>query len=432
GLARAAAVPEPDGYLEPIPQHLSPIQFGNGALARGAKARPVNIDLDVWKNGTADLQWYGEITAGTPPQKFKLIFDTSASIMLVAQNNCTTCGNHTLFEPSKSSTFSPQPNRTLLITFGQGAGTVSSPEVQGANCTVVTDTLRMAGLAPGGDNPTSEFAICSTYSSGLRDQPPDGLFGLSSTPTSFWNETEGEFTPIYWGLVKTGQIPGPEFSFSFVPSKKPSGVLTLGGTDRSLYLPNTLRKIPLNWELSSSRWRWVVDVLGARVSTTNPPTTSPPDGASSPNWSPPLNGSLDAVTLVDTGGASITTPDRETTAAIYALMSPAIQPLDNFGSWGAPCALLERVARDVLFTVGNATHKVDAVVRREYVNVGEYPGKPGVCQGVFTDPGRVAREPVRGRPAWIFGTPWLRSYYTVWNGVERTMGFATLVGLDRD
>jgi hypothetical protein len=65
------------------------------------------------------------------------------------------------------------------------------------------------------------------------------------------------------------------------------------------------------------------------------------------------------------------------------------------------------------------------VVKKKYINVGEFPGKPGICQGVFTDPGRVAREPINGRPAWIFGTPWLRSYYTVWNAVDRTLGFAT-------
>lgn len=138
-----------------------------------------------------------------------------------------------------------------------------------------------------------------------------------------------------------------------------------------------------------------------------------------------LANSTDAVTLVDTGGATIITPDRETTAELYGRMSSEIRPLDERGAWGAPCGVLDRAARDVTFVLGSAERKVEAVVKREYVNVGEYPGMPGICRGVYTDPERVAREPIHGRPAWIVGTPLLRSYYTVWNGVERTLGFAT-------
>ncbi|KAL2151410.1 hypothetical protein VTH82DRAFT_6508 [Thermothelomyces myriococcoides] len=146
---------------------------------------------------------------------------------------------------------------------------------------------------------------------------------------------------------------------------------------------------------------------------------------------PPTN-STDAVTLVDTGGATIVTPDRETSRELYGRMSNEIRPLDDRGAWGAPCAVLDRAARDVVFRVGSANRHVEAAVRKEFVNVGEFPGRPGICQGVFTDPERVAREPIHGRPAWILGTPWLRSYYTVWNGADRTIGFAILSNRDRD
>lgn len=338
--------------------------------------------------------------------------------MLIAHKNCTTCGNHTLYDPSKSSTFSPLPGYRAEVTFGsQGGGTTSSPEVQGANCTVVTDTVRMAGRGV-----ASEFMVCDNYSSGLREQPPDGIFGLGSTTYGQWEESPNStYKPIYWHLVETGQLPGPEFSFSFIPDRRRgrrlaarAGVLTLGGTDRSQYLPSTLKTIPLNWPLSESRWRWVVDVRGARVAGHT------------------LANSTDAVALVDTGGATVITPDADTTRELYGRMSDRIVPLDDRGAWGAPCAVLDRAARDVAFTVGSAERHAVVVVRKEFVNVGEFAGKPGFCQGVFTDPERVAREPINGRPAWIFGTPWLRSYYTVWNGVERTLGFATPSHRDRD
>jgi hypothetical protein len=325
--------------------------------------------------------------------------------MLIAHKNCTTCGDHQLYDPEQSSTYSGLPGYKSEVTFGsQGGGTTSSPEVQGANCTVVTDTVGMAGrTAP------TEFMICDNYSSGLREQPPDGIFGLGSMPVVPWGPNLTDYSPTYWQLVESGQVPGPEFSFSFIsdPVRGRDGVLTLGGTDPSLYIPGTLKEIPLNWPLSSSRWRWVVDVRGARIGGYT------------------LANSTDAVTLVDTGGATVITPDTNTTRELYGRMSPLIQPIDARGAWGAPCDVLDRVVRDVTFTVGSAEQNVDVVVKKEFINVGEYAGKPGICQGVFTDPDRVAREPINGRPAWIFGSPWLRSYYTVWNAVDQTLGFAT-------
>ncbi len=52
---------------DPVPKASSPFQHDK----RGGhgNVRPVNIDLLAWKPGTTKLQWYGEITAGTPPQK---------------------------------------------------------------------------------------------------------------------------------------------------------------------------------------------------------------------------------------------------------------------------------------------------------------------------------------------------------------------------
>ena len=57
GLALGAALPGP------IP-HSSPFQLGE-LTRRGGP--PINIDLSVWRRGQTELQWYGNITVGTPP-----------------------------------------------------------------------------------------------------------------------------------------------------------------------------------------------------------------------------------------------------------------------------------------------------------------------------------------------------------------------------
>ncbi|KAK4124429.1 acid protease [Parathielavia appendiculata] len=309
---------------------LAPFQL-DGLTRRNGHEPPINIDLLAWKRGIVSLQWYGDITVGTPP----LVFDTSASLMLIAHKNCSTCGDHQQYDHEASSTRSGLSRYRREILFGnQGGGTTGSDEPQGANCT-------------------------------------------------------------------SGQLLGAEFNFSFISDRKGhDGVLTLGGTDRRNTF-RTLKKIPINWPLSSSRLRWVVDVRGARI-----------DGFT-------LTNSTDAVTLVDRGGATVITPDTNTTRQLYGRI--------------APCDVLDRVVRDLTSTVGSAEQNVD-VGQQKVINVGvysgnvtvgEYAGKPDISQGVFTNPEVTAREPINRRPSWIFGNPWLWSYYTVRKSVDQAMGFAT-------
>lgn len=76
-LAWSSPLGGPQPAWDPIPQELHPGFQLDGLSKRGGQGhgghgqgRPVNIDLAVWgQNPGVELQWSGEITVGTPPQK---------------------------------------------------------------------------------------------------------------------------------------------------------------------------------------------------------------------------------------------------------------------------------------------------------------------------------------------------------------------------
>ncbi|KAK4198853.1 aspartic peptidase domain-containing protein [Triangularia verruculosa] len=379
----------------------------------------INIPLEVWRKGATDLQWMGEITVGTPPQTFKVIFDTGSPYLLLPRNNCTTCSpEQNLFNPSLSSTFSPGPGISLELFFGTaGGGTVPTNTSQGANCTAVTDTVSIS--SPPLDGLNQQFLLCDYYSSGLADQPADGIFGLGPVPTGFWPDkqtnTTIEFETAYWNWINsntTGEL-SPEFGFYL--GEKPQ--LTIGGTDTRLYYPSTLRSrtIPLEVQLSTMRSSWVAGLRAVRAG--NQYLLS--------NISSPVR---DDVALLDTGSAIILTPDFATAASLYNLLSPQIGPLDDLGSWGGPCEVVEQLAqREISFVIGTAERRVEVKLVRGAFNLGVFDERrPGICQAVFVSPMETAREPVKGRLAWVLGTPVLKGYYTVWDGTAMEVGFGEL------
>lgn len=69
GAVWGAALFGPKPRWDPVPQHLVPFQTGDLVARRPGHGPPLNIDLSVWGRGQTELQWYGDITVGTPPRK---------------------------------------------------------------------------------------------------------------------------------------------------------------------------------------------------------------------------------------------------------------------------------------------------------------------------------------------------------------------------
>ncbi|NWI93868.1 PEPC protein, partial [Pitta sordida] len=142
--------------------------------------------------------YFGEITIGTPPQKFLVLFDTGSSNLWVPSIDCKSpaCFNHAKFKPSESSTFTPNGQS---YTFSYGSGAV--------NVVLGCDTLRIQNIT------------VTNQDFGLSEEEPtqpfyfadfDGILGMAYPCLAV-----GRVPTALQGMLQQEQLAQPIFSFYF-------------------------------------------------------------------------------------------------------------------------------------------------------------------------------------------------------------------------
>ncbi|XP_029170189.1 lysosomal aspartic protease-like [Nylanderia fulva] len=170
-----------------------------------------------------NAQYYGNITIGTPPQKFKVVFDTGFANLWIPSRKCNVsysnfCDTHPNYDSKKSSTYI-ENGTEININTGKGI-------IRGF---VSTDVVTIAGL-----NVNNQSFIEATYVPDLAvfRAHYDGILGMS-----YASIANGGVRPVFDNMIHQNLVSKPIFSIYLNRnlSDHVGGDLILGGTDPDLY-----------------------------------------------------------------------------------------------------------------------------------------------------------------------------------------------------
>ncbi|KAI8081403.1 rhizopuspepsin precursor-like protein [Halteromyces radiatus] len=205
-----------------------------GVSADGSGTVPMTDD-------GGDLEYYGTVSIGTPPQDLKLDFDTGSSDLWFASTLCSGCGgSQTKYDPTKSSTYKKE-GKPWSISYGDGSN---------AKGITGLDTVTLGGLAI----KQQRIELAQSESGQFQQGATDGLLGLGFDSIS---TVSGTKTPVD-SLIAQGLISQPIFGvFLGKKSSGGGGEYVFGGYNKAK-VSGSFTKVPVD---NSNGW-YQIDVDG--------------------------------------------------------------------------------------------------------------------------------------------------------------------------
>ncbi|XP_057583123.1 pepsin F-like [Hippopotamus amphibius kiboko] len=330
-----------------------------------ASADP-NISLQPLRN-YQDLCYVGNITIGTPPQEFRVVFDTTSSFTWMPSINCSSisCRTHNLFNPQLSTTFQPS---VLSFDLEYGAGRIVG--------ILAYDTIRIMNLV----DLDQAFGL-SVNQSGLDHAVFDGVLGLG-----YPSLTPKIITPVFDNLKKRGVISQHIFAFYLSSRKENGSVGMFGGVDHS-YHKGQLKRIPVTRTLY---WQIAVNNI-----TVNGKFVGCYRGCQA---------------ILDTGTAFLACPTRSVTT-IQKLINAT--PFSE--EYWVPCSNITNLPA-IIFNINGTDYPVPAEAY-----IWKCPHSTGISwfQG--------GTETWNVLETWVLGEAFLRLYFSLYDRGNNRVGLASAV-----
>ncbi|KAM3872494.1 pepsin A-like [Diretmus argenteus] len=328
---------------------------------------PYNPMAKFYQRGTesmtndADMSYYGVISIGTPPQSFRVLFDTGSSNLWVPSLYCNdqACKDHRRYNPQQSSTFK-MGNQALSIRYGTGSmtGYLASDTVQVGGVTVANQVFGMTET----ESPYQEYMVW------------DGILGLA-----FQSLAADNVVPVFDNMVKQNAVSQPFFSVYLSGNKEQGSEVIFGGVDSSHYT-GQVTWIPLT---SATFWQIKMDSIIVNGQTVA------------------CSGGCQAI--IDTGTSLIVGPNSD----IDNLNSRVGASINNYGQATVDCRNIQSMP-EVTFTLNGHAFTIPASA---YTSQGSYRCSTGFGHGFFPS-----------SQLWILGDIFIREYYTIFNTQAKQIG----------
>ncbi|XP_015676946.1 cathepsin E [Protobothrops mucrosquamatus] len=191
-----------------------------------------------------DVEYFGQISIGNPPQSFTILFDTGSSNLWVPSVYCVSkaCAEHSRFQPSKSSTYT-EVGTSFSIHYGTGSltGIIGMDQVTVEGLTIVNQQFAESVSEPGNTFLDAEF---------------DGILGLAYPSLA----VDG-VTPVFDNMMAQNLVDLPIFSvyMNRNPYSSIGGELIFGGYDETYFSGN------LSWIPVTKQGYWQIQLDNIQV-----------------------------------------------------------------------------------------------------------------------------------------------------------------------
>nr|CAB3234492.1 cathepsin D-like [Phallusia mammillata] len=326
-----------------------------------------------------DAQYFGDITIGTPPQKFTVVFDTGSSNLWVPSIHCSildiACLIHNKYNGGASSTYVANGTE-FSIRYGSGSlsGYCSADIVKVGGVSSKNQIFAEATKEPGLTFVAAKF---------------DGIFGMGYPEISV-----NGIKPVFNQMFEQRSVSKNQFSFFLNrdPTATEGGELYLGGVDTSRFTGS------FNYHKVTTKGYWQIAMDGVAIS----------DSAGTKA----CVGGCKAI--VDSGTSLLAGPTDEIEKINKAI--GAMKFIE--GEWIVMCSNIPKMP-NVTFTLSGVIY---TLTPQQYV-MQESTGGETVCISGFMG----LDIPAPRGPLWILGDVFMGNYYTTFDFANDRVGFATVV-----